>query len=460
MLFDHSFFICRKYKTNKEYTCEVIVLVFGGIIAKVIPNSIADEVGLEQGDRLISVDGQNIKDIIDLSFALADDFVELLVEKTNGEQEVLEIEKEYDEDLGIEFESAVFDGVRRCANQCIFCFVDQMAPNMRESLYVKDDDYRLSFLYGNFVTLTNLGSQDIKRIRQLHLSPLYISVHTTNGSLREKMLNNKNAGMIMEQLNTFIDCGVEMHTQIVLCPDINDGEELEKTIADLYALHPHILSMAIVPVGLSRHRDSCYPLQGFTAEKAKAVIKKVSTWQEKCRQKSSTSFVYLSDEFYLAADQPIPAYEMYDDFPQLENGIGLVRNFLAEWEEEPVTLNGYHEPHYLDVVCGVSAKKIIGPLLESITVPNLTIRVIAVENNFFGTDITVSGLLTGQDIISNLSQVDGIRTGVIIPGVALKKGEHVFLDNMTFEELESRMAAPVRAAYNAKDLRQLLQAWR
>lgn len=435
-------------------------MVFGGVISRVIPDSIADEIGLEQGDQLLAVDGQNIKDIIDLSFALSDDFVELLIEKRNGQQEVLEIEKEYDEDLGIEFESAVFDGVRRCANQCIFCFVDQMAPGMRESLYVKDDDYRLSFLYGNFVTLTNLGPQDIKRIRQLHLSPLYISVHTTNCSLRERMINNKNAGKIMEQLNTLINCGVEMHTQIVLCPDINDGEELEKTINDLYLLHPNVLSMAIVPVGLSRYRDSCYTLQGFTPEKADAVITKVSKWQEKCRNKTGTSFVYLSDEFYLAANQPIPEYEMYDDFPQLENGIGLVRNFLAEWEQEPLIMKGYSELHYIDVVCGVSAKKIIGPLLESLKIPNLIIRVLAVENHFFGRDITVSGLLTGQDIDSTLSQVAGIRTGVIIPGVALKKGEKVFLDNMTCDELENRIAAPVRAAYNAEELRQLIQAWR
>jgi putative radical SAM enzyme (TIGR03279 family) len=438
----------------------VTVLAYSGIISRVMPDSIADEIGLEQGDRLLAVDGQNIRDLIDLSFALADDFVELLIEKKNGEQEVFEIEKEYDEDLGLEFESAVFDGVRRCANKCIFCFVDQMAPGMRESLYVKDDDYRLSFLYGNFVTLTNLGPKDIKRISQLHLSPLYISVHTTNGVLRERMLNNKFAGKIMEQLNTLIANGVEMHTQIVLCPNINDGEELEKTISDLYALHPNVLSMAIVPVGLSRFRGNCYNLEVFTPEKALAVVEKVNRWQEKCRKESGTSFVYLSDEFYLAANQPIPAYEMYDGFPQLENGIGLVRNFLAEWQEESIVTQGYSEPHHLDVVCGVSAQKILGPLLRDIQIPNLNIRVLSVENFFFGTDITVSGLLTGQDIISTLNEAGGVRTGIIIPGASLKKGESIFLDDMTCDQLEDHLATPVRAAYGAKDLRQLLQAWR
>lgn len=435
-------------------------MAYSGVVARVLPDSIAMEVGLEPGDRLITVDGEHIRDIIDLSFALADENVELLIQKTNGEREILEIEKDYDEDLGIEFESAVFDGVRRCANQCIFCFVDQMAPNMRESLYVKDDDYRLSFLYGNFVTLTNSSSQDFDRIRRLHLSPLYVSVHTTNGTLREKMLNNKNAGKIMTQLDTLITSGIEMHTQIVLCPDINDGSELEKTISDLYALHPSVLTMAIVPVGLSRYRENCYSLQVFTPEQALAVVTMVSKWQQKCRKKSGTSFVYLSDEFYLTAGQPIPEYDFYDGFPQLENGIGLIRNFLHEWEQGSVVVKGYEKPHHIDVMCGISAQKIIGPLLNAVKIPNLTIRVISVENNFFGNNITVSGLLTGQDILATLAQTDGVRTGVIIPGAALRKGEGIFLDNMTLDELEGRAAVPVRAAYGAEDLRQLLQAWR
>lgn len=435
-------------------------MAYSGIVAKVVPDSIAAQLGLEAGDRLISVDGENIRDIIDLSFALAEENVELLIEKNTGEQECIEIEKEYDEDLGIEFESAVFDGVRRCANKCIFCFVDQMAPGMRESLYIKDDDYRLSFLYGNFVTLTNSTPQDMSRIRRLHLSPLYISVHTTNGSLREKMLSNKNAGKIMKQLDTLIASGIEMHTQVVLCPDINDGSELEKTISDLFSLHPNILSMAIVPVGLSRYRDNCYSLQTFTPERALSVVTAVNRWQQKCRKASGTSFVYLSDEFYLTAGQPIPEYDLYDGFPQLENGIGLIRNFLFEWQQESIVTTGYQEPHHLDVVCGISAQKILGPLLESVKLPNLTIRVIPVENNFFGNDITVSGLLTGQDIISALSQCNGVRTGVIIPGAALRKGEGIFLDNMTLDELERHLAVPVRAAYGAEDLRQLLQTWR
>jgi len=445
---------------NKEYIVEVKMLAYNGIVARVMTDSIAAQLGLEPGDRLITVDGESIRDIIDLSFALADESVELVIEKKNGEQEILEIEKEYDEDLGIEFESAVFDGVRRCANKCIFCFVDQMAPGMRESLYVKDDDYRLSFLYGNFVTLTNSTPQDMNRISRLHLSPLYISVHTTNSSLREKMLNNKNAGKIMEQLNGLINSGIEMHTQIVLCPDINDGDQLEQTINDLYSLHPNVLSMAIVPVGLSRYRENCYSLAVFTPERALSVVTMVNKWQQKCRKKSGTSFVYLSDEFYLAANQPIPEYDLYDGFPQLENGIGLIRNFLHEWELQSIVTTGYHTPHHLDVVCGISARKILEPLLGAVKIHNLTIRVIPVENKFFGKDITVSGLLTGQDIAGVLSQIGEVRTGVIIPGTSLRKGEGVFLDNMTLDELERHTAVPVRAAYGADDLRELLQNWR
>jgi putative radical SAM enzyme (TIGR03279 family) len=439
----------------------VRILTCSGVIARIIPDSIASEVGLEPGDRLLAVNEQQIRDIIDLSFALADEVVELLIEKNNGEQEILEIEKDYDEDLGIEFESAVFDGVQCCVNKCIFCFVDQMAPGMRESLYVKDDDYRLSFLYGNFVTLTNVTPTEMARIRRLHLSPLYISVHTTNGALREKLLSNKRAGKIMEQLTTLIDSDIELHTQVVLCPGINDGEILIQTIRDLYALHPAILSLAVVPVGLSKYRDNCEPLHKFTADQAASVIDKVSSWQESYRKKNGNSFVYLADEFYLAANYPIPEYEMYDEFPQLENGIGLVRTFLTQWQDAVITnAAGYQEEHTLDVVCGMSAEKTLQPLLTNLNIPNLIVRVVAVDNKFFGPDITVTGLLTGQDIMSALQRLPGNRTGIILPGVALRKGEDVFLDNTTPDDIARSLGVSVHIAYGAHDLRQLLQDWR
>lgn len=435
-------------------------MAFKGIIAKVIPGSIARELDLAPGDRLLAVNGQPVQDIIDLSFALADENVELLIEKQDGEQELLEIEKEYDEDLGLEFESAVFDSVRRCANRCIFCFVDQMPPGMRESLYVKDDDYRLSFLYGNFVTLSNLGPRDFKRIRQLHLSPLYVSVHVTDGDIRKRMLNNERASQIMQQLKDLVSDGIELHTQVVLCPGVNDGDVLAKTIDDLAALYPQVLTMAIVPVGLTRYRDECYPLNVFTRDQAADVINLVQARQKEYREKLGTSFVFLADEFYMGADYPVPDYDAYEGFPQLENGVGLVRSFLAEWEEQTADNKGYDQEHYIDVVCGVSAAKILKPLLAAITIPNLNIRVVPVENRFFGPHVTVTGLLTGKDIIDNLSALPGLRTGVIIPGIALRKGESVFLDNLTPEDIAGELKVPVRSAYFAQDLHQLLMAWR
>lgn len=435
-------------------------MTYKGVISKVRNDSIGAEIGLVPGDCLLEVNGEAVQDIIDLSFALAEEEIELLIERVSGEQELIAIEKEFDEDLGLEFETAVFDRVRPCANKCIFCFVDQMPPGMRDSLYIKDDDYRLSFLYGNFITLTNLGPRDLNRIARLHLSPLYVSVHTTNGELRERMLGGKQAGKIKNQLTELVNKDISLHTQVVLCPGYNDSKELEKTISDLYAMHPSVLSLAIVPVGLTRYRDNCHPLTKFSPEAAAEVIKIVHKWQKKCRKESQESFVYLADEFYLAAGKEIPGYESYDEFPQLENGIGLVRSFLAEWEEAQVTASGYDQPHYIDVVCGVSAEKILSPLLANFSIPNLTVRVIPVDNKFFGRDVTVTGLLTGGDIINALEKLSGPRAGIIIPGVALRKGEQVFLDNLTPDAIAAELKVPIRSAYSAQDLKQLLAAWR
>lgn len=436
---------------------------YEAIIAAVFPDSIASEIGLVPGDRLLAVNGQKISDIIDLSFALSDEEIILFVGKQDGEQEEIEIEKEYDEDLGIEFESAVFDGVKRCANHCVFCFVDQMPSGMRESLYVKDDDYRLSFLYGNFITLSNLTKTDIARIKKLHLSPLYVSVHTTDGPLRQKMLNLKRAGDIMQQIKDLLDAGIEIHTQVVLCPGINDGDNLQKTIQDLYQFYPNVLSMAIVPVGLTKYRENCHQLSAFTPEQASEVVDMVEKWQLLCRKERGISFVYLGDEFYLASGRSIPNYECYDGFPQLENGVGLVRNFLSEWQAAQENIQkfaGYSEPHYLDILCGLSAQKILQPLLENLKIKNLIIHVLGIENTFFGPHITVSGLLTGKDIISNLHNADQTRTGIIIPGASLRKGEDIFLDGITTAEMAEIFKVPVRVAYSASDLYHLLTEWK
>ncbi len=430
-----------------------------GIIATVRAGSLAARLGLVPGDRLISVNDQSPQDLIDLSFAVADSRFTLTVEKADGTRETHLVKKRRSDDLGIEFESAVFDRVRCCANRCIFCFVDQMPAGMRRSLYVKDDDYRLSFLYGNFVTLTNLGPRDLDRIRRLHLSPLYVSVHATDGEVRARMLDNKRAALVMEQINELVAFGAELHAQIVLCPGINDGAVLEKSFRDLYALSPSVLSMAVVPVGLTRYRQDCYSLSGFTAAGAAAVIDQVSRWQEQCRQETGESFIYLGDEFYLAAGRPVPDYDSYGDFPQLENGVGLVRCFLEEWEKtQPAS--AYARPMAIDVVCGVSAAKILAPLLAAWPIPNLSVRLLPVENRFFGPEITVTGLLTGGDILAALRADGSSRDGVVVPGVALRKGENIFLDDMTLDDLESQLGAPVRAAHFAADLKQCLADWR
>lgn len=433
---------------------------YSGVIASVHKNSIAEEIGLVAGDKILAVNDQNLCDIIDLSFALAEEEVELLVEKESGEQELIAFDKEYDEELGVEFTSAVFDGMRRCGNRCWFCFVDQIAPGMRPSLSVKDDDYRMSFLYGNFVTLTNLREEDFSRIQRLHLSPLCVSVHTTDSKLRAAMLNNLRAGKIMEQLNRLRNMDVYFHTQIVLCPGINDGSVLDKTIEDLAKLRPSTLSLAIVPVGLTRYRENCYQLRKFTVGEAAAVIDQVTKWQKKFRAESGESFVYLGDEFYFLAQRNLPSSDQYDGFPQLENGIGLTRNFIDEWQQMPnIICNGYQEQLYLDIVCGKSAAKVFQQLLADLSINNLKIRIIAVENSFFGEDITVTGLLTGKDILTALQAAGGLRSGVIIPGVALRAGEQVFLDDLSLADLNKELGVPLQVAYNGTQLRSLLVDW-
>ena len=431
-----------------------------GIIASIHKDSLAEEIGLEVGDKVVEINGQILTDIIDLSFAFADEEIELLIEKPNGEREIIEFDKEYDEELGVEFESAVFDHIKRCGNKCWFCFVDQIAPNMRDSLSIKDDDYRMSFLYGNFVTLTNIREVDLERIKRLHLSPLFISVHTTDGDLRAKMLNNQRAAKVKEQLSYLKDNDIQFHTQIVLCPQINDGKLLDNTIAELMEMGESVLSLAIVPVGLTRYREKCYPLTKFSKAQARDVIRQVEHWQAIAREKFGKNFVYLGDEFYFLAEQDIPPIDYYDDFPQIENGIGLTRDFIEEWyQSKDNDCNTYNEPIYLDIVCGKSAEKILAKMIAELAIEHLFVRVIAVENRFFGEDITVTGLLTGQDIIYTLKSIEGKRDGIIIPGVALRKGENIFLDDYHLKALEKELDTKVQVAYNAIELRNLLEMW-
>ena len=432
----------------------------GGIISAIHQGSLAEELELVPGDKIISINEQELTDIIDLSFALADEEIEMLIEHENGEQEIIAFEKDIDEELGAEFESAVFGKIRQCANNCYFCFVDQVAPNMRDSLYIKDDDYRLSFLYGNFVTMTNLGPRDLERIHRLHLSPLYISVHTTNPKLRGEMLRTKRGELIMEQLAKLNEADVEYHTQVVLCPGLNDGAELDRTIQDIISMQPYAKTLGIVPVGLTKFRENCYPLKTFDAQGAKKVIEQVRHWQEKMRKQIGKNFIYLSDEFYLLAGEPLPKAEEYDGFPQLDNGIGLTRNFIEQWKETEINPNNYQKPLKLDIICGKSAGKVIKNLVDELNIDNLNANVLALENEFFGHEVTVTGLLTGQDIIKNLKQNKANRDGIIIPSCALREGEDIFLDDYTLEDIKKAFPdEEVKVASDAIMLKNLLADW-
>lgn len=434
----------------------------GGIISAIHENSLAQELELVPGDKIIAVNEQNLTDIIDLSFALADEEIEMLVEHADGEQEIISFEKDIDEELGAEFESAVFNKIRQCANNCYFCFVDQVAPNMRSSLYIKDDDYRLSFLYGNFITMTNLVRQDLERIKKLHLSPLYVSVHTTNPKLRAKMLRQQRAGLIMEQLQALNEAQIEYHTQIVLCPDLNDGIELDKTIEDIINMRPYAQSLGIVPVGLTKFRENCYPLKTFDCEGARKVIAQVQKWQKKMREETGSAFVYLSDEFYILARKSLPSVVEYDGFPQLDNGIGLVRNFIEQWQQTKIDVKGYEKPLVLDIVCGKSVSQTIIDLVKNLPVKNLNVNVVPVENDFFGHEVTVTGLLTGQDIIKNLqkSKQNYVRHGIIIPSSALRQGEDIFLDDYSLDDVKKAFNDEViKVVDDGSDLKKLLADW-
>ena len=410
-----------------------------GIISRIEKNSLAEELELVAGDKILQVNGRAPLDIIDLSFQLAEEEIELLIEHTDGAREIIAFEKDVDEELGAEFESAVFDGVRRCKNHCVFCFVDMIAPNMRKTLSIKDDDYRLSFLFGNFITLTNLTAKDFRRIKNFHLSPLFVSVHTMNPDLRAKMLRTPLGAKIQTQLDELEKSGVEYHTQVVLCKDLNDGAELDFTITEILKRRPHALSLAIVPVGVTRHRRDKFPLKQFDKNSAAKVIEQVEAFQEKIRAETGRTFIYLGDEFYLLAEKDLPPVEFYDDFPQIENGIGMTRNFIEEFHTCQLAANSWPLTAKIDVVSGTSFAKVLSKLTGDC--PN--VRIIPVEDKFFGERVNVSGLLTGGDIIDALKNFGGKRDLILIPATALKSGEEIFLDDVTVDDLR-KIFAPAK----------------
>ena len=423
-----------------------------GLISSVKHGSLAEAAGIKAGESLLTVNGSSLRDIIDLSFLLADEQVVLKLAGADGTEREITIDKRIDEDLGLEFESAVFDKVKTCYNKCVFCFVDQMIPGMRKGLYVRDDDYRLSFLYGNFITLTNMKDEDFDRIIQTHMSPLYVSVHATDPEVRCEMMNNRFAGELMDKLKRLFDAGITVHTQIVCCPGYNDGDVLKRTYADLRALAPMVETMAVVPVGLTKNRAHLTPLRLFTPEEAREIVTTVTEWQQECRQSLGKSFVYLGDEFYILAGMPLPQADWYDGFPQLENGIGLSRNFLEEWQEANKIAPVKGEVNSV-IPVGTSAYKVLQPLIEDFNArTGMQHRLIGVENEFFGSTVNVTGLLCGSDI---LNAVKGAQS-IILPEVVLNSDD-LFLDDMSYAEFCKAAGAPVHRAATAGDLYKLLQ---
>ena len=423
-----------------------------GNISGVRRHSLAEAAGIVAGEKLCSVDGVQVQDIIELSFYTSDYEVELEIENTAGQRRRVLIEKHPDEDLGLEFEAAVFDKVRTCYNKCVFCFVDQMIPGMRPGLYVRDDDYRLSFLYGNFITLTNMKDEDFDRIIRNHLTPLYVSVHATDPEVRCAMMKNRFAGELLGKLQRLIDAGIQVHTQIVCCPGYNDGEILAKTFADLRALHPGVLTMAVVPVGLTKHREHLPQMRTFTQAEAAALVDQVTIWQQQCRREDGKSFVYLGDEFYLLAGREVPSADWYDGFPQLENGIGLTRKFIMEWEENLELLSQAEAAKPALIPVGEAAYKVLEPLMKRFAEKyQAQHQFLPVPNQFFGGKVNVTGLLTGGDILAAVPA--GAR--LVLPAVVLNS-DKLFLDDMSFAEFKEQYQGTVEVAADAKELLHLL----
>ncbi len=420
------------------------------IVREVQPGSIGEELEIRPGDEILRINGEKIEDIFDYQYLLMDEYVEILLRKASGEEWELEVEKDETEDLGLIFENNLMGEYQSCSNSCIFCFIDQMPPGMRETLYFKDDDSRLSFLQGNYVTLTNMKMEDIDRLIKYHLSPINISFQTTNPELRCKMLHNRFAGDILEKTRKLADAGITINGQVVLCKNINDGAELDRTISDLTAMIPSIESVSIVPVGLSRYREGLYPLEPFEKEDAEGVIDLVESWQKKIHAEHGSHFVHCSDEWYLLAEREIPEAERYDGYIQLENGVGMLRLLKEEVQEALESRSGDQQERSISIATGKLAGPWITELLDLIRrkYPNLKTEVYEIRNDFFGEHITVSGLITGQDL---LKQLKGRKLGecLLLPCNMLRSGESVFLDDLTVDQLEEELKVQIQVVDSA-----------
>ena len=415
-------------------------------ISGIMPASIAEELEIQSGDFVLQINGQEIEDVFDYEFLCRDEYLELLVETAQGEEVVYEIEKDEEEDLGLLFDEGLMDSYRSCRNKCIFCFIDQMPPGMRETLYFKDDDARLSFLQGNYVTLTNMNDHDIERIIRYRLSPINISIHTMNPALRCKMLNNRFAGDALKKLDRLFEAGLTMNGQIVLCPGWNDGAELEYTIQELAKYLPVMESVSVVPVGLTKYREKLAPLRLLTKEEAIQTIATIEKWQQKLFPEYGLHFIHASDEIYLKAGLPLPEEDRYDGYLQLENGVGMLRLFMNQFREELAHHRMSRKKREISLACGLLLAPALKELLDELCgkFPGLTIHFYPIVNNFFGETITVSGLITGRDLMAQL-QGKALGEALYLPDSMLRAGEDVFLDDIHAYEVEETLGVQITA---------------
>lgn len=427
-------------------------------IINVVQDSIADKNGIVKGDQLISVNGHEIRDVLDYRFYLTDTEVEISVQRNEEKISFVSKKQMYD-DIGLEFETPLMDNKHRCENKCIFCFIDQLPKGMRESLYFKDDDSRLSFLHGNYITLTNLEDRDIDRIIEMHISPVNVSVHTTNPDLRCKMMHNKRAGEVLAYLERLTKGGIDLCAQIVLCRDVNDGIELEKSLNDLAKLYPRIQSVAIVPSGLTAYREKLYPLKAFDKESSLKVIKQVEKINSIYSKKYGKNLFFCSDEFYLMAEKKLPKDKFYEDYSQIENGVGMLRSFDIEVNSFVKTLSQQEKSVKRDIsiATGESAYEFICKIVSKIQkkCKNLNCKVYKIQNDFFGHSITVAGLVTGVDLIKQLKGQE-LGNELLISRAMLRSDEDVFLCDTTLDELES--ALNIKAVPVAQDGVSFVQA--
>ncbi len=427
------------------------------VIKYVIEGSIAEELEIEVGDVLLQINGQDIEDVFDYRYLINDEYIEVLIRKADGEEWLLEIDKDYDEELGIEFENDLMSEYKSCSNKCIFCFIDQMPPNMRETLYFKDDDSRLSFLQGNYITLTNMNDKDIERIINMNLAPINISVQATDPELRCKMLNNRFAGEKLQYIDKLYEAHIEMNGQIVCCKNVNDGRQLEKSIKDLSNYLPFMRSVSVVPAGITKYRDGLYPIELFTKEEAESVIDMIEEYQSKCFEEYGLHFIHASDEWYILAEREFPEEERYDGYIQLENGVGMMRLFIEEFEE--AISNLLKSPEYdtlkeklnrtLTLATGKLAYTTMLNCADRLmeVLPGLKINVRPIRNDFFGETITVAGLITGGDLINQIKEFkdagNDLGEALCIPINMLRSGESIFLDDVTVTDVEDALETKV-----------------